>query len=262
MSKSFNTFETVISSLFILAAFILELYRANLLPRLNSEQNARRMKAASRLLFAVLTGGIVYFAVELLVRCILLLIQAQFTIQMLVYSGIISAAGTLILFFYLLFENRVSLEYFRTQSLETLVAGFFLRKHTQALSADDIPAAYSFLAKACEASPDNIELVTRLAFFNEVGMDDPAKATECLRKAARLLQQRQNADKKDIACYEGRLGGILWRRGKNLHALKHLKRAIDHDPNPIRIEDYNEKIAILRRKTNVDPVPLSHRYTD
>lgn len=230
-------------------AVTLMLYKDRLHRQLTDIPSASRIKQVSQVLFWILLAGVFISGAHLFYQAInALAVLSLPSTYLLTFSFLVHLAVTLV-FIYFFFEQRETLNYFRTHNASVVLANHYLQMYEKKLNSGNIQEAEQYLIKACEVESESVELWCRLAFFYEMGTRKTNEATKCMQKAKELVSLGPHrSNKKIVACYENYLGYILCNRGHSQKGLVHIKRSIDIDPNPGRIKRYKEKLAELEQK--------------
>ncbi|MBN2019049.1 MAG: hypothetical protein JW749_02355 [Sedimentisphaerales bacterium] len=146
-------------------------------------------------------------------------------------------------FGYFLFLSWQQLRYFRTHTLQRVVAAFLLEQHDIFVKKNDFDKAHSVLLKACETAPEGLWLWCRLALFCENNRKNSAEADKFMAKAEELTTTVKANSIGDKACYFDYLGLLNYARGERDKGLEFIKKAIDIESKPYRIKMYEELLA-------------------
>ena len=149
--------------------------------------------------------------------------------------------------FFLLYF-RQWLHYFRTHTLQNIVAACLLEQHEKSVKTSDFDKAYSTLLKACEMDPDGFWLWCKLALFCERFRKNSAEADEYMAKVGELIATNKANSINEKASYFDCLGLINYIRGEYQKALDYSKQAINIEPNPERVRLYEQILSELNAR--------------
>ena len=239
---------TIIYTAPLVLYLILSLYLEHRFKKLQTLDSAKRLKYVAYLSFYSILVFWILLVIRFVMTTITILMAEQFSAMRFFNFHYIFLVTFVLIFLWMLRNELKRYKWFRSYSPSKILAGSFLQRQTKLLKGQHFDQAKEYLVKVCELVPDNVEIWCRLGFYNELILKKQDDADSCMKKAKSILDSYKEPNNKEIACYEGYLGNILYNRGEKEEGLKHLKKSIELDSTPGRVKNYERKLAELKRQ--------------
>jgi len=233
-----NKIAGILTIFSIIAVLYLYIRQAKLSKHVETKEAVRRIKEITKTLYLCLIAAIVLSLITLFIHIAILLNANDFVFN----YHIVSTTGIGLICLYLLLSERATIKYFCKNDSRKIISDHFVKQHHNLVQNGNTEQAYISLAKACEYTPNNIELLSQLALFCEIAKKDNQQANTHLDKAKSLLKT-EKYENEQLASYEYNLGNILYKRGQKSEGLEHIKKSIELQENPHRRRVYEEILS-------------------
>lgn len=232
----------IISTLLLIPFVILTFYENWLRNRVDTIEKVLRAKKIVSVMFWIIFALFVFQVTEFLI----ILCYGSHRIIRNSIAHTVFCIG----FGYFLLMYWKALKYFQTQPLDKILVGCLLNQCDKFIKRKKFDKAHSAIVKACETFPEEVVLQCKLAFFCERHLQNTAEADKYMAKAEELITTTRANNVSNRAIYFDYLGLINYTRGEYEKGLEFIKKAIDIELKPFRVQLYE---AMLAESKKVQP---------